>query len=70
MIDPLFSTVSLSMIGVDKVLVIRHAFTALLEELEATLPGGSREMSIIKTMLEQASFHAIKAVRNYKENLA
>jgi hypothetical protein len=70
MIDPLFSTVSLSMIGVDKTTQLRQSFSQFLEIIEEIIPGGSREMSIIKTMLEQASFHAIKAVRNYKENLA
>lgn len=53
-----------------KVYNIRVAFTQLLEELESMLPGNSREISIIKTKLEEASFYAGKAVRNYKGNRA
>ena len=70
MINPLFSTVVLSAAGIEKVNVIRDLFTYLLENLEATLPGNSREISIIRTKLEEASFYAVKAVRNYKENQA
>jgi len=51
-----------------KVNSIRVAFTNLLLELEGILPGNSREMSIVKTKLEEASFYAVKAVRNYIGN--
>jgi len=68
MINPLFSSVKLSPAGIDAVNVIRDQFTYLLENLEITLPGNSREISIIRTKLEEASFYAVKAVRNYKEN--
>ena len=70
MINPLFSTVKLSEAGINKVSTIRESFTDLLDYLEQVLPGNSREISIIRTKLEEASFYAVKAVRNYKENQA
>jgi hypothetical protein len=65
MINPLFSAVKLNELGLMKVNNIRVAFTQLLDALECILPGNSREMSIIKTKLEESSFYAVKAVRNY-----
>ena len=70
MINALFSTVALSAAGIEAVNVIRDQFTYLLENLDIILPGNSREISIIRTKLEEASFYAVKAVRNYKENQA
>ena len=70
MINPLFSSVQLNTEGLMKVNNIRVAFTQLLDELESILPGNSREISIIKTKLEEASFYAVKAVRNYEGNRA
>jgi hypothetical protein len=70
MIDPLFSTVQLSSEGLRKVNTLRESFTEMVEIIEAILPGNSREISIIRTKLEEASFYAVKAVRNYKENQA
>ena len=61
---------ALSAAGIEAVNVIRDQFTYLLENLEIILPGNSREISIIRTKLEEASFYAVKAVRNYKENQA
>jgi hypothetical protein len=69
-INPLFSHEALTEDGVAKVQLLRQAFTCLLEAVEETLPGNSREISIIRTKLEEASFYAVKAVRNYKENVA
>lgn len=69
MINPLFSSVKLNEEGLAKVSTIRIGFTSLLDELESILPGNSREISIIKTKLEEASFYAVKAVRNYKGNV-
>jgi hypothetical protein len=68
MISPLFSSVKLNEKGLTKVDSIRIAFSYLLETLENELPGNSREMSIVKTKLEEASFYAVKAVRNYIGN--
>ena len=70
MINPLFSSVKLNEEGVVKVGIIRSGFTRLLYELEGVLPGNSREISIIRTKLEEASFYAVKAVRNYEGNRA
>ena len=70
MINPLFSSVKLNEEGLRKVNTIRGAFTQLLLELEYELPGNSREISIIRTKLEEASFYAVKAVRNYEGNRA
>ena len=70
MINPLFSSVQLSKEGLEHVDAIRLAFTNLMETLEMELPGNSREISIIKTKLEEASFYAVKAVRNYEGNRA
>ena len=69
MINPLFSSVKLNEEGLRKVNTIRGAFTQLLLELEYELPGNSREISIIRTKLEEASFYAVKAVRNYIGNV-
>ena len=70
MINPLFSSVKLNEIGLTKVDEIRIHFNALLFGLEELLPGNSREISIIRTKLEEASFYAVKAVRNYEGNRA
>lgn len=70
MINPLFNTVALSEVGIVRVNEVRTAFSLVLETLEDILPGNSREISIIRTKLEEASFYAVKAVRNYKENQA
>lgn len=70
MINPLFSSVKLNTDGLEKVDSIRHAFSNLLSELEVELPGNSREISIIKTKLEEASMYAVKALRNYEGNRA
>jgi hypothetical protein len=70
MSNPLFSSVELSEQGLIKVNNIRRYFTVLMDNLEYELPGNSREISIIRTKLEEASFYSVKAVRNYKENQA
>jgi hypothetical protein len=67
--NPLFSSVKLNENGLDAVKSIRIAFTKLMDILEDVLPGNSREISIIKTKLEEASFYAVKAVRNYRGNV-
>jgi hypothetical protein len=68
MINPLFSSVPLNANGVAVVDCIRGAFHMLLTTLENELPGNSREISIVRTKLEEASFYAVKAVRNYEGN--
>ena len=70
MIDPLFSSTLYSRAGLEKHKIISEEFTRLLHSVEELLPGGSRELSIIKAKLEEAAFYAKKALRNYKENVA
>jgi hypothetical protein len=69
-INPLFSSVQLNACGKGKVEEVRIHFNALLVGLEELLPGNSREISIIKTKLEEAAFYSVKALRNYEENRA
>lgn len=69
-IDPLFSFTLMSEEGKDKSQLISELFSTLLYALEDVLPGNSREFSIAKAKLEEASFFAKKALRNYKENQA
>lgn len=68
-IDPLFNFTTMSEAGKASSQKIAEVFSKLLYELEDILPGNSREFSIAKTKLEEASFFAKKALRNYKENL-
>jgi hypothetical protein len=69
-IDPLFSFTVMSEEGRTKSQHIAEMFSTLLHALEDTLPGNNREFAIAKTKLEEASFFAKKALRNYKENIA
>ena len=70
MINSLFASTLYSEVGQNKALALRQDFTFFLERVEELLPGNSRELSIIRTKLEEASFYAIKALRNYEENRA
>ena len=70
LIDPLFNYTAMSEAGKEKSVIIAEKFTTLLRDLEEILPGGSREISILKTKLEEASFYAKKALRNYEGNRA
>ena len=67
-IDPLFSFTAMSEEGKAKNQLIAEVFSTLLYELEDILPGNSREFSIAKTKLEEASFFAKKALHNYEQN--
>ena len=69
-VDPLFSFTTMSTEGKEKTVAIAEAFTTFLRQLEEILPGNSREISIVKTKLEEASFYAKKALRNYEGNRA
>jgi len=69
-VDPLFSFTTMSTEGKEKTIAIAEAFTTFLRQLEELLPGNSREISIVKTKLEEASFYAKKALRNYEGNRA
>ena len=68
--NTLFSTVTLSKEGIANSETIRGAFSNLATLLEDVLPGNSRELSIVRTKLEEASFYAVKALRNYEGNRA
>lgn len=70
MIDPLFNFTIMTELGKAKSNEIAVAFSDLLFALEDILPGNNREFAIAKTKLEEASFFAKKALRNYKENVA
>jgi hypothetical protein len=69
MIDPLFTYVLLNDAGREKATNIARYFTALLEELEVVCPKG-RELSIVRTKLEEASFYAKKSLVHYEGNRA
>jgi hypothetical protein len=47
---------------------IAGAFDALLDALVEINPGSSREMAIVRTKLEEASFFAKKAMASQPEN--
>ena len=67
-IDPLFSSTKLSEEGLTKTARIREAFSSLLYTLEDNCPNANREFSIMRTKLEEASFYAVKSLRNTEEN--
>lgn len=65
--DPLFEVHMLNEAGKGKATVIACKFFELLCELKVVCPEG-RELSIVKTKLEEASFFAKKAMANVPEN--
>lgn len=67
MTDPLFQFHRLNDEGIMKAKAIADAFDALLLDLKKWCPE-SRELSIVKTKLEEASFFAKKAMANDKAN--
>ena len=69
MIDPLFTYVLLNDEGRQKATDIATHFTALLEELEVMCPKG-RELSIVRTKLEEAGFYAKKSLVHFEGNRA
>ena len=54
--------------GKAKAKAIAEAFDACLNKLLEIAPGPSREMSIVRTKLEEASFFAKKAMASIPEN--
>lgn len=69
-IDQLFSSTALNNEGLDKARRISELFTNLVDELRMeTNHSQSRELSIMYTKLEEASFYAKKALRNYPGNI-
>lgn len=68
--NPLFQLHLLNDDGVNKAKAMAQDFSALVDKLEALLGDGvkTREFSIVKTRLEEASFFAKKAMANQPEN--
>jgi hypothetical protein len=67
MTDPLFQVHMLNDDGKTKAADIAAAFDRLLDDLDNWCPAG-REMSIVRTKLEEAAFFAKKAMANQPEN--
>lgn len=67
MINPLFGYNRLNETGLQRTEAVRIAFTDLLEKLEQHC-GPSREISLVRTKLEECSFFAINAIAGNKEN--
>lgn len=69
MLNPLFEVHMLNEVGIEKARAIAEDFNELLGYLESTIgTEPSREMSIVKTKLEEACFFAKKAIANQKIN--
>jgi len=62
MTDPLFEVYRLNDDGLKKAASIAALFDKVLHELESVCRTDSREFSIVKTKLEEASFFAKKAM--------
>jgi hypothetical protein len=69
MIDPLFGYTLLNESGRLKATDVATHFTILLEALEEICPKG-RELSIVRTKLEEASFYAKKSLVHFEGNRA
>lgn len=65
--DQLFEVHMLNETGKGKARLIAESFDALLTDL-SDLCGVCREMSIVKTKLEEACFFAKKSMANQPEN--
>lgn len=63
-----FEVHMLNDVGKSKAKAIAEAFDACLTALLAISPAPSREMSIARTKLEEASFFAKKAMASQPEN--
>ena len=68
-IDPLFNFTQLNEEGRNKARVVAELFTTLLEGLEVICPKG-RELSIVRTKLEEAGFYAKKSLVHFEGNRA
>ena len=67
MTNPLFQVHRLNDDGMKKAEEIAAAFNGCLQSVEGMCPIG-RELSIVKTKLEEACFFAKKAMANAPEN--
>lgn len=68
MTDPLFEVHMLNDAGKAKAQAIAAAFDYCLVTLRKLCPDNTREFSLVKTKLEEASFFAKKAMANLPEN--
>lgn len=66
-INPEFQVHRLNPAGLNKAEVVADLFDSLLEGVKGEVPEG-RELSLVKTHLEQACFHAKKGIAKQKEN--
>ena len=64
---PEFETHVLNEVGMSRAKIIGNLFTEFLNELESVVPEG-RHLSIVKTKLEDACFHAKKGMACNKDN--
>ena len=55
-------------IGIKKAQLLAENFTNMLDGLEEICGKDSREMAIVRTKMEEASFFAKKAMANQPEN--
>ena len=66
--DELFSVHKLNEAGVVKAKAIAMDFSTLLSLLTSYCGGSSREMSVVKTKLQEACFFAKRAMAQLPEN--
>ena len=66
--DPLFTVHMLNETGKTKATKIAYVFTNCLHELETLCNTKSREFSLVRTKLEEASFFAKKSMASCSEN--
>lgn len=66
--DPLFATHFLSAEGKEKAKKLTEAFSSLMQAVIDICGPSGREVAIVKTKLEEASFFAKKAMSSRTEN--
>lgn len=66
--DPLFQVHRLNEQGLERAELLADYFDKLLYDLRQICPENTREFSIVKTKLEEASFFAKKSIANQAEN--
>ncbi len=65
---PEFKVHTLNAEGIEKAILLRDVFNSTLDALLNLCPTPCREMSIVKTKLEEAYFFSKKALASQKEN--
>jgi len=66
-LNPEFETYPVNEIGLAKIKLFREAFDTLLTLIVSNLPPG-RELSLVRTKLEEASFYAVKSLSKQLPN--